>query len=59
MVGDGLAVIALMLGCATMIGVGVWAGLEDETRAAIAQARGWLLAGLGALSGVALLVAAA
>ena len=59
MAGDALAVVALMIGCATMIGVGVCSRLEDDTRAAVAKAGGWLLAGVGVASGVALLLVAA
>lgn len=59
MQADAWAVLALMLGFLAMIGVGVWARLEDETRAGIALAKGRLLAGLGAAAAglLALLVA--
>lgn len=58
MQADALAVLALMVGFALMLGVGVWAQLEDETRAAIGGPDGRLLAGVGAAAGALLLLAA-
>lgn len=53
---DALAVLALMLWFLLMVGVGVWARLDDETRAGIWRVKGRLLAGAGAAAGVLLLL---
>ena len=58
MQADSLMVVALMLGLLTMFALGVWAHLEDETRAEIAQAKGPLLAGAGAAAGLLVLLIA-
>lgn len=59
MQGDALAVVALMLGFVSMLAVGVWCGLSDETRDEIARCRMPLLAGATALAGVLLLLSVA
>ncbi|MGE5161100.1 MAG: hypothetical protein ACM3O5_06315 [Betaproteobacteria bacterium] len=56
MLGDALAVLALAAGFLAMIFVGVWARLDDETRAEIARSKGELLASAGAAVGVLFLV---
>jgi hypothetical protein len=58
MQADALAVLALMVGFALMLVVGVWAQLDDETRAAIGGPQGRLLAGISAAAGALLLLAA-
>jgi len=58
MQADSLVVVALMLGLLSMFTLGLWAHLEDQTRAEIAQAKGPLLAGAGAAAGVLLLLIA-
>lgn len=59
MQGDALAVVALMLGFVSMVVVGVWCGLSDETRDEIVRCRMPLLAGATALAGVLLLLSVA
>jgi hypothetical protein len=54
--GDSMAVLALMMGFLYMVSVGVWVRLEDDTRTAIYQAKGRVLAGIGAAAGVLLLL---
>lgn len=56
---DAWSVLALMAGFATMVGVGAWAHLDEETQADIARTKGRLLAGAGAAAGVLVLLAAA
>ena len=58
MQADSLVVVALMLGLLSMFALGVWAHLEDQTRAEISEAKGPLLAGAGAAAGVLLLLIA-
>jgi hypothetical protein len=58
MTADSLMVLALMLGFLSMVGVGVWAGLEDETRAAVHAVAGRLAIGLGAAIGLLVVVTA-
>jgi hypothetical protein len=55
---DALAVLALMAGFLTMVSVGIWVRLDDDTRAAVARAKGKLLAGAGAAFGVLFLLVA-
>jgi hypothetical protein len=59
MQGDTLAVLALMAGFLSMVAVGVWVRLEDDTRVGIARAKGKLLAGAGAAVGVLVLLMSA
>jgi len=59
MQGDALAVLALMAGFLTMVSVGVWVRLDDDTQGAIVRAKGRLLAGAGAAVGVLLLLISA
>ena len=56
MQGDAWMVLALMLGLLAMIGLGVWCQLEDDTRESLCEARGPLLAGIGAAAGVLLVL---
>lgn len=56
MQGDALAVLALIAGFLTMVSVGVWVRLDDETRGGIARAKGKLLASAGAAVGVLVLL---
>jgi hypothetical protein len=58
MQADALVVLALMLGFMCMLMLGTWAHLEDETRAAIVQAKGQVLAGAGAAGALLLLLVA-
>ena len=59
MQADALAVMALMGGFLTMVAVGVWVRLEDETQGEIARAKGEILAGAGAAVGVLFLLMSA
>jgi len=56
MQGDTLAVLALIAGFLTMVLVGIWVRLDDETQAEIARSKGGLLAGAGAAVGVLFLL---
>jgi hypothetical protein len=56
MQGDALAVLALIAGFLTMVSVGVWVRLDDETQGAIARAKGQLIASAGAAVGVLVLL---
>jgi hypothetical protein len=56
MQGDTLAVLALIAGFLTMVSVGVWVRLDDETQGAIARAKGKFLASAGAAVGVLVLL---
>jgi hypothetical protein len=59
MQADALAVLALMVGFLTMVAVGVWVRLEDDTQGEIARAKGEILAGAGAAVGVLFLLMSA
>lgn len=56
--GDALAVTALVLIVLSMFALGAWARLDDQTKEAIAEFEGPLLAGVGALAGMVLLLVA-
>lgn len=56
MQGDALAVLALIAGFLTMVSVGVWVRLDDETQGEIARSKGKLLASAGAAVGVLFLL---
>jgi len=56
MQGDTLAVLALIAGFLTMVSVGVWVRLDDETQGAISRAKGKVLASAGAAVGVLVLL---
>jgi hypothetical protein len=57
MQADSFVVLALMAGFVSMLGVGVWAGLEDDTRDEIRRVKGQLIVAVA--TGVLLLIAAA
>ena len=59
MQADALAVLALMAGFLTMVAVGVWVRLDDDTQGEIARAKGKILAGAGAAVGVLFLLMSA
>lgn len=59
MQADALAVLALMAGFLTMVAVGVWVRLEDDTQGEIVRAKGEILAGAGAAVGVLFLLMSA
>jgi hypothetical protein len=58
MTADSLMVLALMLWFISMVGVGVWTRLQDDTRAALRAVAGRLVVGVGAAIGLLVVVTA-
>lgn len=56
MTADSVMVLALMFWFMSMVGVGVWTRLQDDTRAALRTVAGGLVVGIGAAIGLLVVV---